>query len=71
MENLKETLLYSLTENFNVDMSIIRECLRTHINAGLDLLIEELSEPSSGFDQEENAMYSTCEVDRGSREFLG
>lgn len=44
---------------------------KTHINAGLDLLIEELPEPSLGFDQEQNAVCSTCEVDRSSREFLG
>lgn len=28
MEDLEETVIYSFMENFNVHMSIIRECLR-------------------------------------------
>lgn len=44
---------------------------KTHINAGLDLLIEELPELSLGFDQEQNAVCSACGVERGRRKFLG
>lgn len=44
---------------------------KTHINTGLDLLIEDLPEPSLGFDQEQNAVCSMCELDRGTGSFWG
>lgn len=50
MESLKETLLYSLTENFNCSHVHNWRMSKTYINAGLDFLIEELPEPSLVFD---------------------
>lgn len=51
MEELKEILLYSLTENFRCSHVCKQRISKRHINAGLDLLTEELPEFSLGFDQ--------------------
>lgn len=51
MEDFKETLLHSLTENFRCSYVYNQTISKAHINAGLDLLIEELPEFSLGFDQ--------------------